>query len=142
VPTTTPADCIGRNAGYCSATACFPADPWLQCVCNTSPQICQAVDAFTFKSVLGMQAEACIDATVKPPANMGAKIETSFEGKWFLDTNKCIWGHWREALDALHDPARPVPATLTAPWTAAVAVCRSKGVGSAECCKAQVDAEQ
>ena len=142
VPTATPADCLGRNAGYCSAAACFPKNSWLTCVCNTSLQICQAVDAFTFKSVQGMQAEACIDATVKSPANMGAKIETGFKGKWFLDTNKCIWGHWREALDALHDPARTVPATLTAPWKAAVAVCRSKGVGSAECCGAQVDAEQ
>ena len=142
VPTATPADCLGRNAGYCSAAACFPANPWLQCVCRTSLQICQAIDAFAFTSVQGRQLEACIDTTVQSPTNIGAKIETNFKGQWFLDTNKCIWGHWRAALDALHDPSRPVPAGLTAPWTAAVGVCRSKGVGSSECCQAQVDAEQ
>ncbi len=142
VPTSTPATCLDRNAAYCDAAACFPSNPWLSCVCTTSLQICQAVDAFTFKSVQGMQAEACIDGTVPSPTNMGAKIEASFKGKWFLDTNKCIWGHWRAALDALHDPSLAVPAGLTAPWVAAISVCRSKSVGSSECCKAQVEAEQ
>jgi hypothetical protein len=79
---------------------------------------------------------------VAAPTNMGSKIETAFKGQWFNDTNRCIWGHWRAALDAIHDPTRPVPTTLTAPWTAAVGVCRSRGVGSPECCHAQVDAEQ
>jgi hypothetical protein len=111
-------------------------------VCTASLQICQAVDAFSFKSVQGMQAELCIDATVRPPTNIGAKIETGLKGQWFLDTNKCIWGHWRQAFDALHLSAAPVPSTLTSPWKAAVATCRSKGLGTSECCKAQVDAEQ
>lgn len=142
VPTSTPADCLGRNAGYCSAAACFPTDPWLQCVCKTSLQICQAVGAFSFKSVQGQQLEACIDTTVPSPTHMGVKFETNTKGNWFLDTNKCIWGHWQEALDPLHDASLPVPATVTAPWKAAISVCRSKGVGSSECCKAQVDAEQ
>jgi hypothetical protein len=142
VPTSTPPDCLGRNGAYCAAAACFPANPWLNCVCNTSLQICQAIDAFEFRSMQGMQLEACIDSTVSHPTNIGSKIETGFKGQWFRDTNQCIWGHWGEALDALHDPARPVPASLTGPWKATVAVCRSKGVGSAECCKAQVDAEQ
>ncbi len=142
VPSATPATCIDRNAGYCSAASCFPANPWLQCVCKTSLQICQAVDAFSLTSVQGMQLEACIDTTVQTPTNLGVKFESATKGKWFLDTNKCIWGHWREALDPLHDPSLPVPSTVTAPWKTAIGVCRSKGVGSAECCKAQVDAEQ
>lgn len=142
LPTATPADCVGRNGGYCAAAACFPSNPWLQCVCKTSLQICQAIDAFSFTSVQGKQLELCIDASVKSPTNLGAKFETNSKGKWFLDTNKCIWGHWREALDALHDPSLPIPAGLTGPWKAAISVCRSKGVGSSDCCKAQVDAEQ
>ena len=142
VPTATPADCVGRNGGYCAAAACFPSDPWLQCVCKTSIKICEAIDAFSFTSVQGKQLEFCIDATVKVPANLGAKFETNSKGNWFRDTNKCIWGHWREALDALHDPSVPIPAGATAPWKTAISVCRSKGVGSSDCCKAQVDAEQ
>ena len=142
VPTSTPADCIGRNGGYCAAASCFPSNPWLQCVCKTSLKICEAVEAFSFKSLQGKQLEMCIDASVKPPGNMGAKFETNSKGKWFLDTNKCIWGHWQEALEALHDSTIPIPAGATGPWKAAIAVCRSKGVASNECCKAQVDAEQ
>jgi outer membrane protein OmpA-like peptidoglycan-associated protein len=142
VPATTPATCVGRNGGYCSAASCFPSNPWLQCVCKTSLQICQAIDAFSFSSVQGMQLEACIDSTVLPPTKFGVKFEANSKGNWFFDTNKCIWGHWREALDPLHDASLPIPSSVTAPWRAAIAVCRSKGVGSSECCKAQVDAEQ
>jgi hypothetical protein len=141
-PTTTPADCIGRNSGYCSAMDCFKGNPWLQCVCNTSLLICQAIEALTLQGVQGQQLESCIDATVRPPTNIGAKIQTAHKGEWFRATNKCIWGHWRKALDALHDPARSVPSDLTSHWKDAVAVCRSKGAGSTECCKAQVTAEQ
>jgi hypothetical protein len=142
VPTATPADCPGRNGAYCAAEACQSPDSWLKCVCTTSLQICQAVDAFSFTSVQGKQLESCIDTTVSSPTLFGVKFEANAKGQWFLDTNKCIWGHWRKALDALHDPSRPIPSGLTAPWTSAIGVCRSKGVGSKECCKAQVDAEQ
>ncbi len=142
VATAAPADCVGRNGAYCAAEACQSSDDWLKCVCTTSLQICQAVDAFSFTSVQGRQLEACIDATVPSLTAMGVKFEANAKGQWFLDTNKCIWGHWRKALDALHDPSRPIPSGLTAPWISAIGVCRSKGVGSKECCKAQVDAEQ
>jgi len=142
VPGATPATCIDRNGGYCSAESCHPTNPWLKCVCGTSLQICQAIDAFSFTSADGKKLEACIDATVKPPTNLGVKFEANSKGDWFRDTNKCIWGHWKEALDALHDPTAPIAGTVTADWRAAITVCRSKGVASSDCCKAQVEAEQ
>jgi hypothetical protein len=87
--------------------------------------------------------ETCIDASVRSPTTaMGVKFEANAKGQWFLDTNKCIWGHWRKALEALHDPSRPIPSGLTAPWVSAIGVCRSKGIDSKDCCQAQVDAEQ
>jgi hypothetical protein len=143
VAAATPPDCVGRNGGYCAAEACFSSDPWLKCVCTTSLQICQAVNAFNFTSTDGRLLEACIDASVRSATTaMGVKFEANSKGQWFLDTNKCIWGHWRKALDALHGPSRPIPSGLTAPWVAAIGVCRSKGMGSKDCCEAQVDAEQ
>jgi outer membrane protein OmpA-like peptidoglycan-associated protein len=142
VPGATPGTCLGRNGGYCSAESCHATNPWLKCVCGTSLQICQAIDAFSLTGVQGMQLETCIDTFVPVPTNMGVKIECGFKAKWFRDTNKCIWGHWKEALDALHDPSVPIPGTVTSDWRAAIGVCRSKGVASNECCKAQVEAEQ
>jgi outer membrane protein OmpA-like peptidoglycan-associated protein len=143
VPSATPPDCVGRNGAYCAAEACFSTDPWLKCVCSTSIQICQAVNAFNFTSTDGRMLEACIDATVASPLTArGVKFEANAKGQWFLDTNKCIWEHWRRAMDALHDPSRPIPSGLTAPWVSAITVCRSKGMGHKDCCEAQVDAEQ
>jgi hypothetical protein len=133
---------MDRHDAYCAAAACFPSDPWLQCVCVTSGQVCEAVDAFHFRGLDGALLEGCIDANVLMPTRMGVKFETNAKGDWILRTNRCIWGDWRAALDAIHDPSLPVPSGLTSEWAAAVSVCRARGVGSSDCCSAQVVAEQ
>ena len=61
---------------------------------------------------------------------------------WFNNTNSCIWGHWRAALEAIHDPTVPVPTTLTPEWADAVTICRRDGPGAGTCCHAHVVAEQ
>ena len=142
VPATTPGSCSARHTGYCDAAACFPTDGWLQCVCTTSAQICDAVDAFSFRGAQGLGLELCIRGLTRPPTTSFALHHTRAKGSWFLSTNRCIWGHWREALEALHDPSRPVPSTLTSEWATAVIVCRTHGVGSTDCCEAQTRAEQ
>jgi outer membrane protein OmpA-like peptidoglycan-associated protein len=140
VPTTTPATCADRHAGYCAAQACFPANPWLACACRVSDQICGAIDAFELRTgtVKGGELAECLlfFDMFTPRRPIVAK------GLWFETVNRCIWGHWRAALDALNDPSIPVPTGLTPEWATAVTVCRSTGVGSPDCCQAHVRAEQ
>jgi Domain of unknown function (DUF4157) len=141
VPTTTPGNCPGRHDAYCAASLCFPGNPWLSCVCKVSGQICEAIDAFSLDPTTKRGAEllACI---VAPPPSLSAPIPTRRKGSWFLATNRCIWGHWRAALEAIHDPTLPIPASLTPEWASAVSICRSKGIGGTDCCNAHVVAEQ
>jgi hypothetical protein len=82
---------------------------------------------------------ACLMA---PPPNLFAVPLVREKGKWLLDTNACIWGHWRAAVDALHDPSLPIPSGLTTEWEDAIKICRATGLGSSDCCKAHVVAEQ
>jgi hypothetical protein len=58
------------------------------------------------------------------------------------DTNACIWRHWRAALLPLNDPSQPIPSGLTPEWRQAVVDCHASGVGSDQCCRAHVIAEQ
>jgi hypothetical protein len=138
VPTTTPATCAGRNAAYCAAAGCIPTNPWLSCVCTASGEVCRAVNAFTFVGTEGAALDLCISAT----ATAVSRALTSAKGAWLLSTNRCIWGHWRAAFEAIHNPAAPIPSGLTAEWAAAVTTCRTRGVGSKACCDAHVEAEQ
>jgi hypothetical protein len=139
VPPATPATCAARHTGYCDAARCFPDNRFLNCVCSTSQGICDAVDAFhlDITSSYGRGLLACL-----PSIALLSSPEIVAKGDWFLNTNQCIWGHWRAALDALHDPLRPIPSGLTPEWTAAVSTCRAKGLTSADCCAAHVEAEQ
>lgn len=141
VATSTPAACTARHDAYCAAAACFPGNPWLKCVCTVSGQICDAISAFGLdaSTTPGRELWACLLA---PPTNLGAVAATKRKGAWLLATNSCIWGHWRAALDAIHNPALPVPGALTPEWASAVSTCRSKGIGSPDCCRAHVSAEQ
>ena len=136
LPAATPASCTDRHNAYCEAQKCFPANPWLDCVCTASGQVCEAADAFTFTGARGTALEACAVASGASTTPIRDK------GNWFLTTNRCIWGHWRAAFEAVHDPARPVPGGLTPEWAGAVAICRRDGIGSSGCCKAHVTAEQ
>ncbi len=145
VPTTTPATCADRHKGYCDAAACFPTNKWLGCVCTVSGQICDAIDAFELhlSTTPGKELAACLAGssvfnplTTPPPGPIVAK------GKWFETVNQCIWGHWRAALDAIHDPALPLPTGATPEWAAAITTCRVKGLSSSDCCRAHVNAEQ
>lgn len=138
VPTSTPTTCAGRNRGYCAAARCFPTNPWLSCACVASGDVCRAVDAFTFTGLEGMALEAC--TKVPPPGAPPGPIIS--KGRWLLSTNQCIWGHWRAAFEAIHDPTRPVPSTLTPEWATAVTTCRRVGFRSSDCCRAHVTAEQ
>jgi hypothetical protein len=70
------------------------------------------------------------------------KRDVNDKGDWFRDVNRCIWGHWRTAFDALHNPTRPIPGSVTPEWVAAITTCRASGVTSSACCQAQVVAEQ
>src|SRR6266404_4317187 len=144
VPTTTPGTCPDRHTGYCDAHSCFPSNPWLDCVCTTSGQICDAVDAFHFSGTQGSLLEVCVEAEHRshPVGIPFIKRDINDKGDWFQDVNRCIWGHWRTALDALHDPTRPIPGSATPEWSAAITTCRASGLGSSACCKAQVEAEQ
>jgi outer membrane protein OmpA-like peptidoglycan-associated protein len=144
VPSATPGTCPERHTGYCNARSCFPSDPWLDCVCTTSGQICDAIDAFHFSGTEGSLLELCVEAEHKghPMGIPFIKTAITDKGDWFRDVNSCIWGHWRTALDALHDPTRPISGSATPEWSAAIATCRASGVGSPACCKAQVEAEQ
>jgi uncharacterized protein DUF4157 len=137
VPTATPATCPDRHTAYCAAPACFPTNTWLPCVCTASGQVCDAADAFSFTGAKGVALAAC--AAAPPTAPFGPIMR---KGAWFLSTNRCIWRHWRTALDALHDPTLPIPSGVTAEWSTAIATCRTSGVGSKACCEAHVVAEQ
>lgn len=136
VPTSTPATCADRHRAYCAAALCFPANPWLACACIASGDVCRAAEAFKFESTEGVELAACAWVSSAPGTTIYSK------GMWLLATNYCIWGHWRTALEAIHDPLRPVPTGLTAEWAAAVTICRASGVGSSACCRAHVEAEQ
>ncbi len=136
VPTSTPASCSTRHTGYCNAAACFPMDSWIPCACTVSNQICDAIEVFTFQGGQGALLALCAKAHFASPVTILAK------GLWFRKTNRCIWGHWRAALDALHDPSRSVSTSVTPEWRTAVSECRTRGVGSRACCEAQVRAEQ
>ncbi len=137
VPASTPGTCAARNRGYCDAASCFPGNPWLACACGASADVCRAVDAFSFASAEGLALEACVTA---PPARPTGPVTA--KAAWLLSTNRCIWGHWRAALDAIHDPTRPIPSSLTPEWAFAVTTCRITGIGSRDCCRAHVVAEQ
>jgi hypothetical protein len=121
---------------YCDAARCVSANRWLPCACTVSDQICDAVEAFSFRGVEGALLAACV------PASPGVVSEVRAKGGWFLSTNACIFGHWRAAFEAINDPGAPIPAVLTPEWTAAVTVCRRDGIGSKTCCEAHVVAEQ
>jgi hypothetical protein len=144
VPTTTPSTCSERNKAYCEAGKCFPSNPWLACVCRASGEVCRAVDAFTFSGTEGKGLKTCIvgEHSSDPISGTFSLEFTKKKGEWFLSTNQCIWGHWRAAFESIHDPSRPVPNSLTPEWASAVSICRSSGIGSAECCRAHVNAEQ
>lgn len=139
VPTATPPLCTGRNTAYCDAAICFPSNSWLPCVCRASGELCRAVDAFSFTGLEGTLLGTCAFIPGAPAPIYRPILE---KAAWFLSTNRCIWKHWRAALDAIHDPMLPVPGGLTAEWSAAVPTCRSKGIASKDCCKAHVKAEQ
>ncbi|HEU4731911.1 MAG TPA: DUF4157 domain-containing protein [Kofleriaceae bacterium] len=137
VPTATPSTCEGRHDGYAAAARCFPLNMWLPCADRASADVCRAIHAFRFEGTEGTLLRACVGA--QPFAD---PAETHAKGDWLDDTNRCIWGHWRAALDAMHNPALPVPSTLTPEWADAVRICRTDGVGSGTCCQAHVVAEQ
>lgn len=141
VSTSTPGTCMARHDAYCAAAACFPENPWLKCVCTVSGQICDAVSAFSLDVTTkpGLQLSGCL---IAPPSNPFAVAATKRKGAWLLAANSCIWGHWRAALDAIHDITLPIPGTLTPHWASAVSTCRSKGIASLDCCRAHVAAEQ
>jgi outer membrane protein OmpA-like peptidoglycan-associated protein len=141
VPLATPGTCRGRHDAYCEAAKCFPTNPWLRCVCPVSGNICDAIDAFTLdpSTTNGLELGACL---ALPPPDALAVGLTMRKGVWFTATNACIWGHWRAAFEAIHDPTRPVPAGVTPEWAAAITTCRATGIGSAACCRAHVVAEQ
>jgi hypothetical protein len=82
--------------------------------------------------------EGCVGATATP-FSLALSIA---KAKWLLSTNKCIWGHWRQAFEPIHNPTAPIPTTLTPEWAAAVTTCRTSGIGSKACCAAHVEAEQ
>lgn len=136
VPTTTPGTCPTRNSAYCAAATCFPTNSWLPCVCTASGQVCDAVEAFSFRGTQGTLLGGCVDVFGSGRAPVTAKAT------WFLTRNACIWGHWRAAFEAIHNPAAPVPSSLTPEWAAAVTTCRASGISSRACCRAHVTAEQ
>ena len=136
VPTATPATCSARHDAYCEAAKCFPSNPWLPCACRASGDVCDAVDAFSFSGNQGTALAACVFVEGAPPGPIVGKA------RYFLSTNRCLWGHWRAAFDAIHDPSRSVPSGLTAEWATAVTTCRSSGIASSACCQAHVTAEQ
>ena len=144
VPTSTPSTCDQRHNTYCDAYRCFPNNPWLSCACVASGQVCQAVEAFKGTSRDGILLWICAAPTEQEilAGEEDSRGILFLKGTWLLDTNKCIWGHWRAALEAIHNPALPAPSTLTPEWKLAVDTCRSKGVSSSECCRAHVTAEQ
>ncbi|HET7503633.1 MAG TPA: DUF4157 domain-containing protein [Kofleriaceae bacterium] len=137
VPTATPSTCEDRHNGYAAAARCFPLNMWLPCADRASAEVCRAIHAFRFEGTEGTLLRACVGA--QPFAN---PAETRAKGDWLDDTNRCIWGHWRAALDAMHNPALPIPSSLTPEWADAVRTCRTDGVGSGSCCQAHVVAEQ
>jgi hypothetical protein len=137
VSTSAPATCPGRHTAYAAAHPCFPSNPWLGCVDEVSGRICELIDAFNFTGAKGNLARLCVAAT---PGAVPA--ETRAKAAWFNSVNACIWGHWRTALDAIHDATVPIPSGLSPEWASAVAICRASGVGGGPCCHAHVVAEQ
>jgi hypothetical protein len=136
LPSGIPGTCPDRHNGYAAAAGCFRLNSWLPCASVASNDVCRAVDAFNFTGNEGLELEACV------LASRGDKRLTRAKAAWFNNTNSCIWGHWRAAFDALHDPALPVPTGLTPEWAAAVTTCRADGIGTDTCCRAHVVAEQ
>jgi outer membrane protein OmpA-like peptidoglycan-associated protein len=139
VPNATPATCPSRHTAYCAAGTCFPANRWLPCACTASEQVCDAVDAFSGTGVKGTLLDTCVPLDL-PDLSTLRRLKA--KATWFLSTNRCIWGHWRSALDALHDPTLPMPSSVTPEWSAAITICRASGVNSKACCEAHVVAEQ
>jgi len=84
---------------------------------------------------------ALLSACVNVPVGFGWG-DIIAKGDYLEATGKCIWPHWRAAIEAIHNPSLPVPSGLTAEWAAAVGTCRTDGVGSKTCCQAHVKAEQ
>jgi len=78
IPATAPADCLARHNAYCEAKKCFPGNPWLDCVCTASGQVCAAADAFTFTGREGTELAACAWASQASPGPINDK------GNWFL----------------------------------------------------------
>lgn len=132
VPTSIPSSCAGRHEAYAAAQRCFPLNAWLPCVARNSANICRVVEAFNFRGDEGSKLKLCA----------GDSDLVRAKGAWFNDTNACIWGHWRAALGAMHDPTKPIPSSVTPEWADAIAVCRREGIGSTSCCEAHVIAEQ
>jgi hypothetical protein len=137
VPTSTPSTCTDRHNAYAAARKCFPLNAWLPCVDRASADVCRAIDAFNFNGTDGKLLRVCVAADPNGDPTM-----TRAKAAWFDITNSCIWGHWRAALEAVHDPTAPMPGTLTPEWADAVKICRRDGAGAGTCCHAHVVAEQ
>jgi hypothetical protein len=140
-PATTAGSCAARNRSYCDGAACVPANSWLRCVCPVSAEICDAIDALSFRGVRGVGLRVCILTTAGPLAGIASTMAVA-KAAWFSRTNSCIFGHWRAAFDALNDPRVAIPSGITPEWSAAVTICRSSGLRSKACCDAHVVAEQ
>jgi hypothetical protein len=136
LPAATPGACAARHQAYAATVKCFPLNSWLPCVSRASGEVCRAVEAFSFRGKEGSDLETCVTL------NGGDTSLTRAKGAWFDFTNACIWGHWRNAVEALNGASNFTPSNLTTEWADAVAICQSNGVGSDDCCRAQVVAEQ
>ena len=136
LPAATPGTCAARHQAYAATVKCFPLNSWLPCVDRASGEVCRAVEAFSFRGKEGSDLETCVTL------NRGDKSLTRAKGAWFDLTNACIWGHWRNAVEALNGASNFTPSNLTTEWADAIAICQSNGAGSDDCCRAQVVAEQ
>jgi hypothetical protein len=137
IPTSIPSTCTGRHEAYAAAQRCFPLNAWLPCVARNSANICRVVEAFNFRGDEGSQLSHCVAISYNAKRDL-----VRAKGAWFDKTNACIWGHWRAALEAMHNPAKPIPSGVTSEWADAITVCRREGIGSTDCCEAHVIAEQ
>src|SRR5262245_6192640 len=137
VPNSIPSTCAGRHEAYAAAQRCFPLNAWLPCVARTSANICRVIEAFNFRGDEGSQLSLCVSASYGAQKDL-----VRDKGTWLHNTNACIWGHWRAALEAMHDPTKPIPTGVTPEWRDAITLCRLEGVGTSACCEAHVIAEQ
>ena len=80
----------------------FPRESLVEMCVYRLGQICDAVSAFSLDITTkpGLQLSGCL---IAPPSNPFAVAATKRKGAWLLAANSCIWGHWRAALDAIHD---------------------------------------